>query len=79
MPAEGGPRPLAVSVQRGSVLEGARRALGGAGAGMKARLAVTFRDAHGSLEAGLDQGGLTKELLEEVPTFIQQLPWSACW
>ena len=70
---------MAVSIQRGSVLEGARRALGGAGAAMKARLAVTFRDAHGSSEAGLDQGGLTKELLEEVLLLLHQLPPSACW
>ena len=46
---------------------------------MKGRLAVTFRDAQGAVEAGLDQGGLTKELLEEVLTlrwrFIKQHPF----
>ena len=59
-------------MQRGTILEGGRRALGAAGTALKGRLAVTFTDAQGLGEAGLDHGGLTKELLEEASTSIPQ-------
>ncbi len=36
------------------------------GAGLRARLYITFVSSHGLHEAGLDHGGLMKELLEEV-------------
>ena len=50
---------------------GARAHRGGreaprAGAAARGPLSVTFVDAHGGEEAGIDMGGLTKELLEGV-------------
>ncbi|KIY95376.1 hypothetical protein MNEG_12586, partial [Monoraphidium neglectum] len=62
--AEGGPRPLKLTVRRDQLLEDAYAALGGMGEAMKGRLYVTFISASGAPEAGLDHGGLTKELLE---------------
>ncbi|GBF97295.1 hypothetical protein Rsub_09986 [Raphidocelis subcapitata] len=63
-PAEGGPRPLRLTVRRGRLLEDAYGALAAKGAALKGRLYVTFVSASGVPEAGLDHGGLTKELLE---------------
>ncbi|WIA29294.1 hypothetical protein OEZ86_011799 [Tetradesmus obliquus] len=63
-PAEGGPRPLKVTVRRDALLEDAYRGLAAAGANIKARLQVHFINAQGVAEAGIDHGGLMKELLE---------------
>lgn len=46
-PAYGGPRPIAVSVQRGRAVECGMRCLGGVGAAIKGPLSVTYIDAHG--------------------------------
>lgn len=62
--AEGGPRPLKLTVRRGALLEDAYAALAGKGDALKGRLFVSFVNDSGLEEAGLDHGGLTKELLE---------------
>jgi len=62
--AEGGPRPLQLTIRRGSELEDAWRHVGGS-APLKGPLAVSFVNAQGMPEAGLDHGGLTKEFLTE--------------
>ena len=64
-PADGGPRPLKLTVRRDFLLEDAFAALSTVrGDALKGRLHVTFVGASGAREAGLDHGGLTKELLE---------------
>ncbi|KAI8470743.1 MAG: hypothetical protein J3K34DRAFT_419724 [Monoraphidium minutum] len=63
-PAEGGPRPLRLTIRRERLLEDAFAALAGRGEALKGRLYVSFVNASGAAEAGLDHGGLTKELLE---------------
>eukprot|EP00879_Flechtneria_rotunda_P015663 GHRR01016385.1.p1 GENE.GHRR01016385.1~~GHRR01016385.1.p1 ORF type:complete len:551 (+),score=226.29 GHRR01016385.1:426-2078(+) len=65
-PVEGGPPSLKLTVRRDVLLEDAYRGLGGAGHNIKARLQVTFVNAQGLAEAGIDQGGLMKELLEQI-------------
>ena len=61
---EGGPRPIKLTVRRDALLEDAFAALAGKGEELKGRLFVSFVNASGLAEAGLDHGGLTKELLE---------------
>lgn len=41
MPAEGGPRPIKLTVRRDALLEDAYRALAGLGCGVKGRLMVS--------------------------------------
>ena len=101
-PAQGGPRPLQITVRRGAVIEDGYAALRNAGEAIKGRLQVpslrcaftclhgrtetalrwcsylgfcpynsrrhaqvSFVSSMGTLEAGLDHGGLVKEFLEE--------------
>ncbi len=47
-------------------MEDAYSQLSGLGTRIKARLQVTFVNSAGAAEAGIDQGGLMKELLEGV-------------
>ncbi|KAK9903317.1 hypothetical protein WJX75_002686 [Coccomyxa subellipsoidea] len=65
-PASGGSRPVEITVRRGTILDDGFAALHNAGSTIKGRLAVSFVNVHGQLEAGLDHGGLVKEFLEEV-------------
>ena len=58
-------QPLLVSARRSALLEDANSALGGVGADIRRPLRVSFISEHGYEEAGVDQGGLTKEFLEE--------------
>ena len=58
-------QPLLVSVRRSALLEDANAALGGVGPDIRRPLRVSFISEHGYEEAGVDQGGLTKEFLEE--------------
>lgn len=53
-------------MRRGAILDDGYAALHNAGSTIKGRLAVSFVNVHGELEAGLDHGGLVKEFLEEV-------------
>lgn len=65
-PVDGGPRPQAVTIRRGYVLEDALTQLPRSGDALKARLHVTFVNSQGLQEAGVDMGGLMKELVELV-------------
>jgi hypothetical protein len=65
-PADGGPRPIKLTVRRDVLLSDAYKALGTVGHTIKGRLQVTFVNSQGVCEAGLDQGGPMKELLEQV-------------
>ena len=65
---EGGHPPIKVSIKRQSLLEDAYRALSHLGPALKARLSVSFVNSAGESEAGIDYGGLMKELLDEVLT-----------
>ena len=65
-PLDGGPRPVRVVVRRSHLLEDSWAALRELGPGLKGRVEVKFISALGIEEAGLDHGGLLKELLEEV-------------
>ncbi|KAG2483869.1 hypothetical protein HYH03_017266 [Edaphochlamys debaryana] len=65
-PHSGGAPAIKVTVRRASLIEDAYAALAHVGAGLKARLQVTFINEAGMTEAGLDFGGLQKELLERV-------------
>ena len=58
-------QPLIVSVRRSALLEDANAALASAGADIRRPLRVSFISEQGYEEAGIDQGGLTKEFLEE--------------
>ena len=58
-------QPLLVSVRRSALLEDANTALAGVGPDIRRPLRVSFISEHGYEEAGVDQGGLTKEFLEE--------------
>ncbi len=53
-------------MRRDALLEDGFSALRNRGAHVKGRLVVSFVNASGNLEAGLDYGGLVKEFLEEV-------------
>jgi hypothetical protein len=64
-PAEGGPRPLRVTIRRARLLEDAAAALLPAGSGVRGPLGIQFMDSNGMVEAGVDMGGLTKELLDK--------------
>eukprot|EP00892_Ulva_mutabilis_P011877 jgi/Ulvmu1/9061/UM005_0154.1 len=57
---------MKVKVKRGRELEDAYAQLGPLGSRIKQPLMVTFVDEHGANEAGIDQGGLLKELLENI-------------
>ncbi|GAX84732.1 hypothetical protein CEUSTIGMA_g12154.t1 [Chlamydomonas eustigma] len=63
---EGGSLPIKFTVHRTTLLEDSYRCLSHLGPELKARLEVTFVNEQGLSEAGLDHGGLMKELLEEV-------------
>ena len=52
------------------MLEDALKVLQGLGSVVKAPMHVTFISEHGGVEAGIDQGGLLKEFLEEVSRFM---------
>ncbi|KAG2440299.1 hypothetical protein HXX76_004410 [Chlamydomonas incerta] len=65
-PHAGGMQPIKVTIRRASLIEDAYAGLAQAGSGLKARLQVTFINEAGMTEAGLDFGGLQKELLERV-------------
>lgn len=65
---EGGTPPIKVSIRRQSLLEDAYRSLSHLGPALKARLSVSFVNQAGESEAGIDYGGLMKELLDEVLT-----------
>jgi hypothetical protein len=54
MPAEGGPRPIKLTVRRDALLEDAYRALAGLGPGVKGRLMVSGRYA-GTLVIAFEQ------------------------
>ena len=58
-------QPLQISVRRSALLEDANKALAGIGADIRRPLRVSFISEHGYEEAGVDQGGLTKEFLGE--------------
>ncbi|GIL94061.1 hypothetical protein Vretimale_394 [Volvox reticuliferus] len=62
----GGLQTIKVTIRRGSLIEDAYAGLAHKGAGLKARLQVVFVNEAGMTEAGLDFGGLQKELLERV-------------
>ncbi|GLI64228.1 hypothetical protein VaNZ11_007426 [Volvox africanus] len=62
----GGLQPIKVTIRRGSLIEDAYAGLAHKGAELKARLQVVFVNEAGMTEAGLDFGGLQKELLERV-------------
>ncbi|GFR45588.1 hypothetical protein Agub_g6983 [Astrephomene gubernaculifera] len=62
----GGVPPIKVTIHRSSLMEDAYRGLAARGEGIKARLQVKFINESGLEEAGLDFGGLQKELLERV-------------
>ncbi|GIL45377.1 hypothetical protein Vafri_2627 [Volvox africanus] len=62
----GGLQPIKVTIRRSSLIEDAYAGLASKGAGLKARLQVVFVNEAGMTEAGLDFGGLQKELLERV-------------
>jgi hypothetical protein len=66
-PAEGGPRAARVRVRRGRLLEDALAALWPPPSPSAARgpLAVAFVSAAGADEAGVDAGGLTRELYDD--------------
>lgn len=53
-------------LRRDALLEDSFAALGGGGSSLKGPLGVSFINSVGAEEAGLDQGGLMKEFLEEV-------------
>lgn len=57
---------LRITIRRDALLEDALHALGGVGSAIKCNLHVTFIGEHGGQEAGIDQGGLQKEFMEEV-------------
>lgn len=61
-----GPSARLVVVKRGAVLLDAFRQLAPLGTAIKGQLSVAFVDKHGNREAGIDHGGLLKELLEEL-------------
>lgn len=65
-PDDGGPRAIALTVRRTDIMGDGFAALQNVGAAIKGRLMVTFVNQHGTLEAGIDHGGLVKEFLEEV-------------
>ena len=58
-------QPLVIRVRRSALLEDANAALADVGADIRRPLRVSFISAQGYEEAGIDQGGLTKEFLEE--------------
>lgn len=53
-------------MRRGAIIEDGYVALRNVGAAIKGRLSVSFVSQMGTMEAGLDYGGLVKEFLEEV-------------
>ena len=57
--------PLQLTVRRAYLLEDAFAALAHRGEALRGRLIVRFVNAAGAAEAGIDQGGLFKELLTE--------------
>ena len=63
--ADGGRRPVPITIRRNHLLEDALAQLRSVES-VKARLNVTFINAAGAQEAGLDYGGLVKEFIEEV-------------
>ncbi|KAI8102483.1 hypothetical protein M9435_006083 [Picochlorum sp. BPE23] len=63
-PAQGGTPPVRISVHRSRLLEDMLSQVGGSNLGLLKRpLSVTFISKDGLQEAGIDMGGLTKELL----------------
>jgi ubiquitin-protein ligase E3 B len=58
--------PITLTVRRSHLLEDSLSALGHRGGALRGRLIVRFVNAHGAPEAGIDQGGLFKELLTEL-------------
>ncbi|KAH7617236.1 putative E3 ubiquitin-protein ligase UPL7 [Nannochloris sp. 'desiccata'] len=71
-PVDGGPRPLKVVIRRSRLLEDALATLIPAGGGIRGPLRIEFINAQGMLEAGIDMGGLTKELLDRVTAALIQ-------
>jgi hypothetical protein len=65
---EGGQPPVKVSIRRQTLLEDAYRSMAHLGPALKARLSVSFVNQAGESEAGIDYGGLMKELLDEILT-----------
>ncbi|KAK9789956.1 hypothetical protein WJX73_003575 [Symbiochloris irregularis] len=63
---EGHQTTARITVRREALLEDALQALQGLGSSLRAPLHVTFISKVGGVEAGIDQGGLLKEFLEEV-------------
>ena len=59
---------MRITVRRDALLEDALHALKGVGSSVKGPMHVSFVSQHGGLEAGIDQGGLLKEFLEEAST-----------
>ena len=64
-PAEGGPRPLRVVIRRQRLVEDAVAGLLPHGGALRGPLSISFLNEHGMEEAGIDMGGLTKELLDQ--------------
>jgi hypothetical protein len=69
---DGGPRAIELTVRRTDVLGDGFAALHGIGERIKGRLMVSFVSQHGVLEAGIDQGGLAKEFLEEASNHLSR-------
>jgi hypothetical protein len=71
-------QPLVIRVRRSALLEDANAALAGVGADIRRPLRVSFISAQGYEEAGIDQGGLTKEFLEEARLHAYQRAAGVC-
>ncbi|GAB4814415.1 hypothetical protein N2152v2_001461 [Parachlorella kessleri] len=65
-PIDGGIPPLPMTIRRSHLLEDALSQIPRSGDSLKRRLFVTFVNEQGLQEAGVDMGGLMKELVEQV-------------